>query len=88
MPPSVKIIEQVTKNQKAVEKVENSDMSDDDKEDVITAIQKTQDLAVQSSQAWEQCKVDLSEERENFWMWLAIASGVGAGLGFLIRGKF
>lgn len=92
-PPSVKIIEQVTKNEDAIDDVEESDMPENTKARVVSAIKDTQKLAVDASQAWEQCKVNLSDEREGFWQWLAICSGATLLIGlaggfFIVRGFY
>ena len=46
MPPSVKIIEQVTKNEDAIEEIEESDLPAPVKARAVSAIQNTQKLAV------------------------------------------
>ena len=88
MPPSVKIIEQVTKNEDAIEEIEEGDLPAPVKARAVSAIQNTQKLAVESSAAWETCKADLSSEGLRKWQWAAIAGVVAGALGFFIGRKF
>jgi uncharacterized protein with von Willebrand factor type A (vWA) domain len=87
MPPSVKIIEQVTKNDDAIEEIEESDLPAPVKARAVSAIKDTQNLAVQASQAWEQCKDDLASESLRKWQWAALAGAAAGALGFFVGRK-
>jgi len=87
-PPSVKIIEQVTKNEDAIDDVEESDMAENTKARVVSAIKDTQRLAVDASQAWEQCKADLADSNAARWKWLGIGCLLAAVGGFFISRGF
>ena len=88
MPPSVKIIEQVTKNEDAIEEIEESDLPQPVKARAVSAIQNTQKLAVEASAAWETCKSDLSDQTTAKWKWCVLAGILGMVGGFFIGRKF
>lgn len=88
MPPTAKLIDQVTKNENAIEEVEESDLPEPVKARVTKAITDTQKIAVDASQAWEQCKADLASENAAKWRWLGLAWALGMVGGFFVGRKF
>jgi hypothetical protein len=87
MPPTAKLIDQVTKNDDAIEEVEKSELPDPVKARVTTAIKDTQKLAVDASQAWEGCKADLAAENAGKWKWWTMAGLIGSAIGFFVGRK-
>jgi ElaB/YqjD/DUF883 family membrane-anchored ribosome-binding protein len=88
MPPTAKLIDQVTQNEDAIEEVEESELPEPVKARVTTAIKNTQKLAVQSSEAWEQCKADLAAANSSGWLKMAIGAVIGMVSGFFIARGF
>lgn len=86
-PPSVKIIEQVTKNEDAIEEIEESDLPAQVKARTVAAIRDTQKLAVQSSEAYETCAASLADAQAARWRWAGIGAALGAMLGFFLGRK-
>jgi hypothetical protein len=88
MPPTAKLIDQVTKNEDAIEEVEESDLPEPVKARVTKAIIETQKLAVDASAAWEGCKADLADSNAAKWKWTVLAGIMAAVGGFFIGRKF
>ena len=84
MPPTAKLIDQVTKNEDAIEEVEESDLPEPVKARVTTAIKDTQKLAVDASQAWEGCKADLDAANAGKWKLMALGVILGAVASFFV----